>query len=144
VCENISLGVYLPTNYRKEKTRPDGRGLSWSFITRPELVGLAFAPDFRTGFCNGLGQISFLSGLQDLSCQTFTSLKTSLLNYIFSRLRNLKHAWHSALQPVVAKSRIVLCLGKPETPLNNPAAAECDALPAANCCGLPSAAMNGF
>lgn len=73
--KNISLGICLPTDYRKENKRLDGRGLSWSFSTRLELVGLAFTPDLCIGFCSGLGQISFLSGLQDLSCPTFTSLK---------------------------------------------------------------------
>lgn len=44
----------------------------------------------------------------------------------------------------MAKSHVVLYLGKPQTPLKKPAAAESDALPAANGCGLFSAAMNGF
>lgn len=138
MCTNISLDIYSPPAIGRK--RLDGRGLTWSF-SKPH--GLTFTPDFHIAFLSGLGQISFLSGLQDLSCPTLTSLEISLTNYIFSRLRNLKHAWHSFLYPVVAKSRLILYLGKPQTPLNNPAA-ESDALPAANCCGLSSTAMNGF
>lgn len=76
VCENISLGIYLSANCMKEKKTLEGRGLSWSFSTILELADLVFTPDFGMGFCSGLGKISFLSGLQNLSCQTFTSLKT--------------------------------------------------------------------
>lgn len=80
VCKDLSLDIHLSTSYRKEQETLDGRGLSWSFTTILELVDLAFRSDFHMGSCSGLRQISLLSGLQDLSCQTFTPLKIQLLN----------------------------------------------------------------
>lgn len=42
------------------------------------------------------------------------------------------------------QQKFVLYLGKPQTPLNSPATAGCDALPAANCCGLSTTANECF
>lgn len=135
-CVKTSAWIFIcqVTTKGKEKAR-------WKEV---HLVDWRFTSDFGTGFPSGLGQIPFLSGLHYLSCQTLTSLKASHINYVFSRLRNLKNARHSFSQPAVAKSHLVLCLGKPQTPLNNPAAAESAAVPAANCCGLSSTADECF